>query len=90
MRTGAVALIDALGFRGIWARQNPQDVLTTFQSMKTWMEERVRDQFASQPHMQCEIAFLSDTIVVSMSLEEGCQPNREAMSQSPRQHSSCV
>lgn len=89
MRTGAVALIDALGFRGIWARQNPQDVLTTFQSMKTWMEERVRDQFASQPHMQCEIAFLSDTIVVSMSLEEG-QPNREAMSQSPRQHSSCV
>jgi hypothetical protein len=29
--------------------------------------------------MQCKIAFLSDPIVVSMSLEEG-HPNREAMS----------
>lgn len=79
MNTGAVALIDALGFRGIWGRHKPDDVLAALRSMKDWMESRVQNQFSSQPSMHCDVAFLSDTIALSMSLDEQVE-NREAMS----------
>jgi hypothetical protein len=79
MKNGAVALIDALGFRGIWGRYNPDEVLAELKSMKDWMEGRVREQFSSQPWMQCDIAFLSDTIALAMALDPSTA-NREAMS----------
>lgn len=79
MNTGAVALIDALGFRGIWGRHKADEVLTALRNMKSWMEKRVQEQFSSQPWMQCHVAFLSDTIAISMTLEEKTK-NREAMS----------
>lgn len=79
MRTGAVALIDALGFRGIWGRHNGDDVLTALRNTKDWFEDRIKQQFSPQPWMQCEVAFLSDTIAVSMALEESTA-NREALS----------
>ena len=47
--------------------------------IKNWMERRVNDQFSSQPGMQCEVSFLSDTIVVSMALAAS-STHREAMS----------
>ena len=76
---GAVALIDALGFRGIWGRHPPDEVLSELKTMKDWMEARVTAQFSSQPWMQCQVAFLSDTIAVSMALEQSTE-NRDAMS----------
>jgi hypothetical protein len=79
MKTGAVALIDALGFRGIWGRHKSDEVLTALRNTKDWFEARIKEQFASQPHMQCEVAFLSDTIAISMALSESTQ-SREAMS----------
>jgi hypothetical protein len=79
MKTGAVALIDALGFRGIWERHMPDDVLAELKTMKDWLEARVQAQFSSQPWIQCEAAFLSDTIAISMTLDESAE-NRDAMS----------
>lgn len=79
MYTGAIALIDALGFRRIWERHKPDDVLSALKAMKDRMEGRIKAQFSSQPWMQCEVAFLSDTIAISMALEEATQ-NRMAMS----------
>lgn len=79
MNTGAVALIDALGFRGIWGRHKPDDVLTALKATKDWMETRIDAQFSSQPGMHCHVAFLSDTIAVSMTLDGSAQ-NREAIS----------
>jgi len=79
MNKGAVALIDALGFRGIWGRHDADTVLTELKTMKSWMESRVEAQFSSQPWMQCQVAFLSDTIAVSMALAESTK-HREAMS----------
>ena len=70
MNTGAVALIDALGFRGIWERHNPDDVLAALRTLKDWMEARIQAQFSPQPWIQCHVAFLSDTIAVSMALDE--------------------
>lgn len=79
MNTGAVALIDALGFRGIWGRHKADDVLTELKTMKDWMEGRVKNQFSSQPWMQCQVAFLSDTIAVSMALDESTK-DRDVLS----------
>jgi class 3 adenylate cyclase len=69
MQNGAVALIDALGFRGIWSRHDPQDVLTSLKQLKDVMESRIAKQFATQPAFQCSVAFLSDTIAISMSFD---------------------
>jgi hypothetical protein len=65
---GAIALIDALGFRGIWARHDPSDVLTIMKDMKAEIEAKIAFQFKTQPDFNCQIAFLSDTIAVSMAL----------------------
>jgi hypothetical protein len=79
MNTGAVALIDSLGFRGIWGRYKAEDVLSALRGLKTRMEVGIEKQFSSQPWMRCNSAFLSDTIAISMSLEQPT-PSREAMS----------
>lgn len=79
MNTGAVALIDALGFRGIWGRHKPDEVLTELKTTKDWMESRVNAQFSSQPWMQCQVAFLSDTVALSMALDESTK-DRDALS----------
>lgn len=68
MQTGAVALLDALGFRGIWGRHDPAKVLENAIQTREWMEERIRKQFAGQPGYQCQVAFLSDTVAISMAL----------------------
>jgi hypothetical protein len=41
MKTGAVALIDALGFRGIWERHNPDEILNALRNTKDWFETRI-------------------------------------------------
>jgi hypothetical protein len=69
MQKGAVALIDALGFRGIWSRHTPDAVLNEMKSVKNWFETRIKDQFATQPDFHCDVAFLSDTIAVSMAFD---------------------
>jgi hypothetical protein len=79
MNTGAVALIDAMGFRGIWGRHKPEEVLGALNDMKSWFEARIREQFQSQPSMQCQVAFLSDTIAISMALAESTE-NTAALS----------
>ena len=63
MRTGAVALIDALGFRGIWRRYDPDAVLTELKAAKNQIETEV--QRNAQTYMDHQVAFLSDTIAVS-------------------------
>jgi len=80
LQKGAVALIDALGFRGIWSRHTPDDVLEEMKSVKNWFETRIKEQFASQPDFHCDVAFLSDTIAVSMAIDGGDEEHREALS----------
>lgn len=75
---GAIALIDALGFRGIWAKHDSDNVLASMNDMRAHVEAKINAQFATQPSMQCKIAFLSDTIAVSMALHEEVE-HKEAM-----------
>jgi hypothetical protein len=68
MRTGAVALIDALGFRGIWRRYDPDAVLTELKAAKNQIEQQVERH--AQTYMDPQVAFLSDTIAISTLVRE--------------------
>jgi len=69
MKEGAVALIDALGFRGIWRRSPPDQVLNKLSGMKGRVEADLA-HIGSQPEMQFEAAFLSDTIAIALALPD--------------------
>ncbi len=66
MKTGAVVMIDALGFKGIWSRvADPQAVMEKLQALKDAVEKR------TQPEIGVEltgVTFLSDTIVIGISM----------------------
>jgi len=79
MKEGAVAMIDALGFRGIWGRYSPEVVISNMSSLKMRLD-RDLEELSTQPIMQFESTFLSDTIVVGLSLPETVGSNRDALS----------
>jgi hypothetical protein len=79
MQLGAVALIDALGFRGIWSRYTADAVMTEMKAVKRWFEDRIEQQFKAQPDFKCRVAFLSDTIAVSMAYSGRPDEHREAL-----------
>lgn len=79
MKTGAVAMIDALGFRGIWGRCPPEAVIANMSNLKLRLESDLKE-LSTQPIMQFDATFLSDTIVVGLSLPETVGSNRDALS----------
>jgi hypothetical protein len=78
MKSGAVAMIDALGFRGIWDRWPAAEVFSNMHALKRRVENDLRE-IGTQPDMQFEATFLSDTIVLGLSLP-GTIPNHIALS----------
>ncbi|MGJ0516214.1 MAG: hypothetical protein ACR65O_10770 [Methylomicrobium sp.] len=67
MKKAAVAFIDILGFKGIWQRMNPNDVLDILKGVKT----RVLKQYETHTQEEKwystfipEVTVLSDTIVI--------------------------
>src|SRR4051812_32862570 len=79
MKEGAVAMIDALGFRGIWGRYSPDVVIANMSSLKMQLDRDI-EELSTQPIMQFESTFLSDTIVIGLSLPEAVGSNRNALS----------
>ena len=69
MREGAVAVIDALGFRGIWRRYPPEIVIENMQRVKDQFEKDLRE-IGDQSKIQFDAAFLSDTIIIGLSLPD--------------------
>lgn len=69
LKDGAIALIDVLGFRGIWTRHEPSRLMSQMERMRHELELRVQKQFVNQPGYDCKISFLSDTVAISFSLE---------------------
>ncbi|CQR42279.1 hypothetical protein THICB3180067 [Thiomonas sp. CB3] len=78
MKSGAVAMIDALGFRGIWDRWPSAEVMANMHALKRRVEDDLR-KIGAQPDMQFEATFLSDTVVLGLSLP-GSDPNHVALS----------
>lgn len=81
-KVGAVAMIDALGFRGIWGKPDEPDltVLETLSSVRKelesesqWLTAALRSGWQDkmkgfEPHVEAH--FLSDTIVVAASIRD--------------------
>lgn len=73
MTEGAVAIIDALGFKGIWQRHDPNQVLTKLRQQKQNAELDIglfhqRFPQSDDFHIMPRVQFLSDTIVVGVQI----------------------
>jgi hypothetical protein len=66
MQTGAFALMDALGFKGIWQRHEPSEVLASLRQMSEGVNN-VTKRFQSR--VSFRTAFLSDTIALGVTLD---------------------
>lgn len=79
MRRGAVAVIDALGFRGIWRQINPAKMLERLHDLRRKTEDVRRDfndRYQEQHRVltgpvepELNVMSLSDTIVVSANVK---------------------
>lgn len=69
MKEGAVAVIDALGFRGVWRRYPAKIVIENMQRIKIKLEKDLTE-IGGQGEMQFDVAFLSDTIILGLSFLE--------------------
>src|SRR4051812_22582817 len=78
MRRGCLALIDALGFKGIWRHNDPDQVLAKLhdlqQEANRGFEEMAKGADAKMPLKQrpvdVSITFLSDTICIAAACVE--------------------
>lgn len=76
LRRSAVVLIDALGFKGIWKRHAPADVLTKLTALadrnRAIVERTQRIAPAQERNLisSVRVAFLSDTIVLVLAIKE--------------------
>lgn len=75
MKQGAVAIFDALGFKGIWNREDPDKVIAKLHAFERAVDEELRDlrgrTGALGPDLGIEtsasVALLSDTVVIGCS-----------------------
>jgi hypothetical protein len=77
MKHGAVAILDALGFKGIWKRERSESILAKLRRLRdVVVEDITRAQQTSPAMLGVEIitrqaAFLSDSLVIGVSVEAG-------------------
>jgi hypothetical protein len=68
---GAVAVIDALGFKGIWRRHSAQEILGKISDLKAYLEDTFNseglapDEDTPPLSADMRVAFFSDTIILS-------------------------
>ncbi len=64
LETGALVMIDALGFRGIWRRFEPATIIAKLHALKDVAEESMKGFDITYTS---RAAFLSDTIVIGLT-----------------------
>ncbi len=79
MQPGAVAIVDALGFKGIWRKHNPDDVIAQLKRASEKLHQTLVEPF-SDPKKGPTLAveFLSDTIVIGSPCTERYGPEPAA------------
>lgn len=80
MKNGAFAMIDCLGFKGIWERVDPEILLAKLRKIKetveadTNNEEEVRQAFGERvirdKDTELAVSFLSDTVIIGLHCPE--------------------
>lgn len=70
MNTGALVMLDALGFKGIWKRESAGDVITKLHRLKAAAVDAVNEHGEAMRDLvatDINVEFLSDTIVLGVS-----------------------
>jgi hypothetical protein len=75
MRQGAVAVFDALGFKGIWKREDPAKVIEKLNGLRSAVDEELADlqgrvhRLGQELGIETQVTFalLSDTVVIGTS-----------------------
>lgn len=77
MRRGAIALIDVLGFKGIWRRHSEEAVIRSLEALQAASQEDARQATAGPATTIDFIApvFLSDTVAFALAAKPVEQPN---------------
>lgn len=80
LRFGAIVFLDALGFKGIWSRQNPISVLQQLKSLRRKglsLRGRARHgALLNDPGLLHHVRCVSDTIMVAVTLTRSNIPQR--------------
>jgi hypothetical protein len=85
MRTGAVLMIDALGFKGIWDTVEPSVVLKKMHNLERAAEDEIKGVKLG-PVSAARVASLSDTIVIGVALG---QSDRQCLADLVRHTKDC-
>lgn len=74
MQSGALAFIDALGFKGIWQRTDPEELLDKLRQTLRHTQATVDDwndlPAAKEQRVSQKAAFLSDTVVIGVEVAD--------------------
>lgn len=77
MREGAFALIDCLGFKGIWKRTDPELLITKLSKIEQIVHAEIQEGGGSGPFkylsfgpIKLHVRLLSDTVAISLQYEE--------------------
>jgi len=77
MKDGALVLVDCLGFRGIWNRVNPEELIGRLKSIELQAAARVVPKYSSSMlsfgPVRFHLRLLSDTVVLSIQYEPGAE-----------------
>lgn len=67
LETGAVAFLDALGMKGVWAHTSPHKVIGSWKKVMKLMNDK-RDAWNAEGRQQfeCSVSAFSDTVMVTM------------------------
>lgn len=60
-------MLDCLGFKGIWNKTKPETVLEKLKTAASKKQKIIEDLLADLP-VKAEVIFLSDTVVIGVSL----------------------
>lgn len=70
MRKGVVALLDALGVKGIWARSRPRDVITAWKHAIGMFEKSIQKAREASPEEKFSLLSFSDTVIILLETEK--------------------
>jgi hypothetical protein len=77
MKHGAVAIVDALGFKGIWQRHPPDQVLDAMRRLRNYARGAERNLLipVKDKRVRRKLMLLSDTLVIMCHIDsEGSEP----------------
>ena len=75
MTEGAFALLDCLGFKGIWNRTPPNEILSKLKELNNWCSGTINPGFevlapSCDHNLKIKIVLLSDTVAISIKYAE--------------------